>query len=162
MKFPREIVVLASVITDFLSVVFAYVVIIMIILVSGQHVNWFGMFMIPVQLLLMFVFGLGCSLLVSTVTVFIKDVGYILSVVMRLVFWLTPTFFMVNEATGLLEQIVWYNPFTYYVETFHQVLYYGTLPEWWMIGVCVILSATFFILGEAVFNKYQSKFPEVL
>ena len=162
MKFPREIVVLASVITDFLSVVFAYVMIIMIILVSGQHVNWFGMFMIPVQLFLMFVFGLGCSLLVSTVTVFIKDVGYILSVVMRLVFWLTPTFFMVNEATGLLEQIVWYNPFTYYVETFHQVLYYGTLPEWWMIGVCVILSATFFILGEAVFNKYQSKFPEVL
>ena len=36
MKFPREIVVLASVITDFLSVVFAYVVIIMIILVSGS------------------------------------------------------------------------------------------------------------------------------
>ncbi|MBO7205693.1 MAG: ABC transporter permease [Candidatus Methanomethylophilaceae archaeon] len=162
MKFPREIVVLASAITEFISVVFAYVVIIMVILLSGQHVNWYGMFMIPVQLALMFIFGYGCSLLVSTVTVFVKDVGYILSVAMRLVFWLTPTFFLISEATGVLEKIVWYNPFTYFVETFHQVLYYGTLPEWWMLGVCAILAAVFYLLGEAVFNRYQSKLPEVL
>lgn len=162
MKFPREIVVLASVVTEFISVVFAYVIIIMVILLSGQHVNWYGTFMIPLQLMLMFVFGYGCSLLVSTITVFVKDVGYILSVAMRLVFWLTPTFFLVSEATGLLEKIVWFNPFTYFVETFHQVLYYGGLPELWMIGVCVALAATFFMLGEAVFNKFQDKLPEVL
>lgn len=162
MHFPREIVVLASVITDFLTVVFAYVVIIMVILLSGQYVNWWGMLMIPVQLFLMLVFGLGCSLLVSTVTVFIQDVGYILSVMMRLVFWLTPTFFMINEASGLLLQIVWWNPFTYFVETFHQVLYYGGLPEPWMLGVCCILAASFLLLGEAVFNRYQDRFPEVL
>lgn len=162
MHFPREIVVLASVITDFISVVFAYVVIIMVILLSGQYVNWFGMVLIPVQLLLMFVFGLGCSLLVSTVTVFVKDMGYLLSVSMRLVFWLTPTFFMVNEISGLLEQIVWWNPFTYFVEVFHQILYYGVLPDMWMMGISLILAVVFFFVGEMVFNRYQDKFPEVL
>ncbi len=162
MHFPREIVVLASVITDFLSVVFAYVVIIMTILLSGQYVDWIGMAMIPVQLLLMLMFCYGCSLLISTVTVFVKDVGYIMSVAMRLVFYLTPTFFLVDEAGGILETIVWYNPFTYFVEVFHQTLYYGTTPDMHMFGICVILTVVFFFLGESVFNRYQDRLPEVL
>lgn len=162
MKFPREIVVLASVITEFLSVVFAYVFIIMIILLSGQHVDWWGMAMIPAELVLMLIFCIGCSYLVSTVTVFVKDVGYIMSVCMRLVFWITPTFFLVSEAKGLLSQIVWYNPFTYYVETFHEILYYGVFPESYMFLISLVLAIAFYFLGEAVFNKYQSRLPEVL
>ncbi len=162
MNFPREIVVLASVITEFLSVIFAYVFIIMVILSSGQRVDWFGMAMIPVELLIMLVFGYGCSLLVSTVTVFVKDMGYVMSILMRLVIWITPTFFMVSEATGLLHQIVWYNPFTYYVETFHSILYYGVFPDATYLIVSVLLAVVFFFIGEAVFNKYQDKLPEVL
>lgn len=162
MHFPREIVVLASVITEFLGVVFAYVVVITVILLSGQYVNWWGMLAIPFGLLFLFIFGLGCSMIVSTVTVFVKDVGHLMSVLMRLVFWLTPTFFMIDEIKGVLKEIVMYNPFTYYVETFHQVLYYEGLPEGWMVLVCIVLSITFFLIGEALFNKYQDRFPEVL
>ena len=162
MKFPREIVVIASVLTDFLAVVFAYVFIIMVILLSGQYVNWFGMAMIPIGLLLMFFFCVGCSMLVSTVTVFVKDIGYFMSVAMRLVFWITPTFFFVNEAKGLLRAIVWYNPFTYYVEIFHDVLYYGIFPHTLYIAVAVALTAIFMVVGSAVFFHYEKKFPEML
>ncbi len=162
MKIPREIVVIASVLTDFLAVVFAYVFIIMIILLSGQYVNWWGMLMIPVGLLLMFVFCVGCSLLVSTVCVFVKDIGYFMSVAMRLVFWITPTFFFVNEAKGLLKAIVWYNPFTYYVEIFHDVLYYGVFPHTEYILVAVCLTTIFLFLGSAVFFHYEKRFPEML
>ncbi len=162
MNFPREIVVLASVITEFLSVVFAYVFIIMIILLSGQHVNWWGMAMIPIELTLMLIFGIGCSYLVSTVTVFVKDVGYIMSVCMRLVFWITPTFFLISEASGLLGHIVWFNPFTYYIETFHQILYYGVFPDSSLVIVSIALAVAFYFIGEMVFNRYRNRFPEVL
>ena len=162
MKFPREIVVISSVLTDFLSVVFAYVFIIMVILLAGQPVNWLGMAMIPVGLLMMFVFCVGCSYLVSTVTVFVKDIGYLMSVVMRLVFWITPTFFLVSEAKGLLRTIVWYNPFTYYVEMFHDILYYGIFPHAEYIAVSAVLSVGFLLIGSAVFFHYEKRFPEML
>ena len=162
MKFPREIVVLSSVITDFLGVVFAYVFIIMVILLSGQYVNWWGAAMIPVELALMFVFCLGCSFLVSTVTVFVRDLGYFMSVMMRLVFWITPTFFLVSEAKGLLRDIVWFNPFTYYVETFHDILYYGAFPHIEYLTASVLLAAVFFFVGAWVFFRYEKRFPEVL
>jgi ABC-2 type transport system permease protein len=162
MHFPREIVVLASVLTDFLTVVFAYVFIIMVILLSGQYVNWYGTVFLVVELGLMFMFSLGCSFLVSTVTVFVKDIGYFMSVAMRLVFWITPTFFLVSEAKGLLETIVWYNPFTYFVEVFHDILYYGIFPHPNLIVMSAILAVIFFFAGTTVFFHYEKRFPEVL
>ncbi len=162
MKIPREIIVIASVITEFLGVVFAYVAIIIVILMSGQYVNWYGMAMLPVEMLLMFIFSLGCSYLISTITVFIKDVGYLMSILMRLVIWITPTFFLASEAKGLLATIVWYNPFTYYVEVFHDILYYGMFPHAEFLGMSLILAVTFFMIGAFVFFTYEKKFPEVL
>lgn len=162
MNFPREIVVLANVLTDFLGVVFAYICIIIVILLSGQYVNWLGMMMLPVELLLMMLFATGSSFLVSTITVFIKDVGYFMTIAMRLVIWITPTFFLASEAAGLLDLIVWYNPFTYFVEVFHDILYYGTFPHLEFITMSIILSAGMFLIGAAVFFHYEKKFPEVL
>ena len=162
MKFPREIAVIASVLTDFLTVLFAYTVIIMVILLAGQPVNWYGAAILPVELFLMLMFCIGCSFLVSTITVYIKDVGYFMSVAMRLVFWITPTFFLIDEATGLLATMVYYNPFTYFVETFHDILYYGIVPHPLYFGMSVILAFSFFLVGAAVFFHYEKKFPEVL
>ncbi len=162
MRIPRSTVVLSSVITDFIGVIFAYVFIIMVILLSGQHVNWFGMAMLPVELFLMFMFGLGCSLLVSTMTVFVGDIGNALNIAMRLVFWITPTFFLVGEASGLLGAIIWYNPLTYYVETFHQILYYGMFPDTILIVASVVLSAAMLLIGWWAFDRKQARFPEVL
>ncbi len=162
MKIPREIVVLASVITDFLTVVFAYMVIIIVILLSGQYVNWYGMAMLPVELILMLFFSLGCSFLVSTATVYVSDVGYFMSIAMRLVVWITPTFFLASEAKGLLGLIVWYNPFTYFVEVFHDILYYGVFPHPEFVLISAILAVSFFLAGAMVFFHYEKKFPEVL
>ncbi len=162
MKFPREIVVIASVLTDFLPVLFAYTVIIMVILLAGQPVNWYGAAILPVELLLMLIFCIGCSFLVSTVTVYVKDIGYFMSVAMRLVFWITPTFFLIDEATGLLATIVYYNPFTYFVETFHDILYYGIVPHTLYFGMSVVLAISFFLVGAAVFFHYEKRLPEVL
>ncbi len=162
MKIPREIVVYASVLTEFLTVVFAYSIIIIVILASGQYVNWYGMAMLPVELLLMLIFSLGCSFLVSTITVFVSDVGYFMSIAMRLVVWITPTFFFAEEAKGLLGLIVWYNPFTYYVEVFHDILYYGTFPHPEYLLISAILAIVFFLVGSIVFFHYEKRFPEVL
>ena len=162
MKIPREIVVIASALTDFLTVVFAYLVIIIVILASGQYVNWFAAAMLPLALLIMLLFGIGCSFITSTLTVFVKDVGYFLSVFMRLVIWITPTFFLASEAKGLLGLIVWYNPFTYYVEMFHDTLYYGIVPHMEYMLMSVILVVGFFLFGAALFFHYEKKFPEVL
>ena len=159
---PREIVVIASILTDFISVVFAYMVIIIVILMAGQPVNWFGFAMIPVALVLMLIFSLGCAYLVSTITVFVSDVGYFMSVAMRLVVWVTPTFFFLEDAKGLLGIMVKYNPFTYFVEVFHDILYFNVFPHPLYLLICAILAFVTLIIGSWVFFHYEDRFPEVL
>jgi ABC-type polysaccharide/polyol phosphate export permease len=94
--------------------------------------------------------------------VFVKDVGYFMNVFMRLVIWITPTFFLASEAQGLLGTIVWWNPFTYYVETFHDLLYYGIFPHVEYLAMSLILTTVALIIGAWVFFHYEKKLPEVL
>ena len=122
----------------------------------SQHFN------ILLLIFLMLIFSLGCSFLVSTATVFVSDVGYFMSVAMRLAVWVTPTFFFVEDATGLLGVIVRYNPFTYFVEVFHDILYFGVFPHAEYLVMSVILALGTFLVGAYVFFHFERRFPEVL
>lgn len=163
MYLPKEIFVLAETITNFLTLIFSYMFIIIVILASGQPVNWFGMALLPLELILMFLFGIGMSMIMSTISVYVQDVGHIVSVVMRLIIWVTPTFFFMSEVEGkLLGTIAWMNPFTYFVETFHKILYYNTVPDLKLIMVSIFISVVVLIVGKIIFNRYKDNFAEVL
>lgn len=162
MYFPREIAVFANVIAQLLALIFAYLVVIIIILSYGQPVEWFGMGFMFVEIFLMFLFGIGCSMIMSTLTVFVKDIGNLASVCMRLVIWVTPTFFMVSEAKGILETIVWLNPFTYFVEPFHDMLYYKIFPDMYLVGVSAVIAIVTLVVGWIIFGHFKDRFAEVL
>ena len=162
MKFPREISVIADTTMQMLSVVIVYLAVIIVILSYGNPMDWGAALMVPVMLFVLFVFGLGCSFLVSTVCVFLRDVGHFMSIAMRLVIWITPTFFLASEATGLLKVLVWYNPFTYFVEVFHSLIYESTMPDMFQVLICCILAVSMFLIGWAVFEHYKKRLPEVL
>ena len=162
MKFPREIAVIADTVMQLLSVVMVYLIVVIVILSYGEPMNWVGGLMIPVMLFLMFVFGLGCSFLVSTACVFVPDLGNLLGITMRLIIWITPAFFLASEAKGLLATLVWYNPFTYFVEVFHDLFYYTGDADPTQVLICGILAFVTFFVGWAVFEHYKDRLPEVL
>lgn len=162
MSFPREILVFSNVLSQFVTLVFAYLIVIIIILFMGQEVNWVGMAILPFALLIMLFFGFGCCFLVSTATVFVKDIANLASLIMRLVIWITPTFFLVSDATGLLEAIIWWNPFTYFVEIFHQIIYYKMVPELNLVITAICITVVTFVIGRIYFAKMEDRFPEVL
>ncbi len=162
MKFPREIVVIADTVIQLLSVIMVYLVVVIIILSYGDSMNWAGGLMIPVMIFLMFVFGLGCSFLLSTVCVFVPDLGNFMGIVMRLIVWATPACFLASEATGLLATLVWSNPFTYFVEAFQDLFYYtGDVDPTQFLICCILAFGTFFV-GWGVFEHYKNRLPEVL
>ncbi len=162
MKFPKEIVVIADTLVHLLHVVIVYLVVVIIILFAWQPMNWLGALIIPVMVFVLFVFGLGCSFLLSTLCVFFRDLGHFMGIAMRLVIWITPTFFIAEEATGVLRTIVWCNPFTYFVEVFHSLFYYSGIPDPTQVLICCILAVVMFFVGWAVFEHYKDRLPEVL
>jgi ABC-2 type transport system permease protein len=162
MYFPREIVVFAQVISTFITFMIAYVVIIALMLLAGIHISTSAVLFLPLIVVLSVMFATGYMLMLSAITVFIRDVHHFIDAVARLLFFMTPIFYLMSEITGVLEKIIWYNPFTYFIESYHDILYQGAVPEMFQLGVCTVLAVAALIIGMVVFNRLKGKFAEVL
>ena len=162
MYFPREILVLAHVISNFIVMVMGYAVILIIIAVTGYPLDWVPLLLLPAILLLMALFTTGYTLLFSSLTVYARDVQYILSSVSMIFFFMTPMYFLADSVSGMLGNIIWLNPFTYYIEAFHSMVYFGEIPEMKVLLMCIILPLVSMMLGLAVFRRLKRGFAERL
>ena len=161
MYFPREILVFAQSISTFIVMFIGLMVILLVTLFSRSVVSW-SIVLLPLILLILFIFVTGMVFLLSSITVYIRDVQYFLSSVSMVFFFITPMYFETESLHGILNLIVWLNPFTYFVELFHVVLYDGVFPQLSLLVSACIISAIVLLVGVYVFNKLKSGFVERL
>ena len=161
MYFPREIIVLSQVISTFIIMLIGYIIVIIGVAVSGYGMNISVLFLL-VLFILNFVFTLGYTLVFSAATVYIRDIQYFLSSISMAFFFLTPMYFMLDSIEGLFRVIALINPFTYFVESYHQVVYYQCMPDTITTIIVLFLSVISLIVGMLVFRKLRTGFAERL
>lgn len=162
MAFPREIIVLAQVISSFIVMCIAYAIILILMVITGCGFELAPVLLFIPVMFLAAVFATGMVFLLSAVTVYLRDVQHFINAFARVLFWVTPIFYLVGETSGLISKIIWWNPFTYFVESFHDILYCGQVPEFWHLGVCALLALVSFAVGLAVFQKLKGRFADKL
>jgi len=162
MYFPREIVVFAHIISTFITFIMAYLVIMVLMLLAGLHIGVVAILYLPPILLLSVLFATGYTLFFSAITVFVKDVHHFVDAVSRLLLFMTPVFYLTSEVSGVLEKLIWRNPFTYYIESYHDILYRGIAPDLFLLGMCALFAAVALVVGYAVFSKLKGRFAEAL
>lgn len=160
MYFPRSLIPLANVISTFIVALFGYLIIFVAIIISGFSLNPAALLFFPIILVLAFIFALGCILTFSSITVYIRDVQYFLGAISMVFFFLTPMYFLVDTATGILGKIIWLNPLTYYVEMCHDVIYWGRIPDLDIIITSVLISVVALAVGTIVFSRLKHRFAE--
>ena len=110
--------------------------------------------------LMMFIFSFGTILLTSAISVYSRDFEYLITAFARVLFWITPIFYIPDTLTGILSNIIWLNPLTYYVEGLHEIIYWGVLPSTELLVACTLLSVIMLIIGVYVFTKLKDGFAE--
>ena len=162
MYFPREIIVLAQVISTFITFIMAYSIVIVLMLVTGIPLDIRVIPFLPLILSLSIMFAIGFVLILSSLSVFMRDIQHLVSAFSRALFWITPIFYMTADLGGVLAEIIWYNPLTYFITSYHDILYFGVVPGAFQLSVCVILAFATPAIGLLVFTKYKKRFSEVL
>ena len=160
MYFPRSILVLSHIISNLIIMCIGYLIVAVIIVVDDFSVNGLLLLLLPFEIIMMAVFGTGCSLFFSAVTVYWRDVQYILTSITTLLLFVSPVYFMASNVGGLLGEVIWYNPFTYFIEPLHYIIYLGELPPVSITVVQLVLTAFVFVLGTVVFIKLKNGFTE--
>ena len=173
--FPREYIVLATVLSWAVSFLIELAVLCVAFLFFGKVV--FGW--IPVVLALVViqtVLVTGYSLALAALNVYFRDVQHFISIALQVWFYLTPVVYPIfNESKvyipvrlnkfGLdipLRRIYELNPMVHVVTAFRNLLYDGRLPGaasmvYLLMSSCVILA-----LGWAVFRKLEPRMVEEL
>lgn len=128
---------------------------IIIFLISGQS-SWALLF-IPVAYILLFLFSFGIALIISTMTVFFRDMQHVIGIALQALFFLSPILYKTSSLAGKVAWIVKINPISAYIDLFRSPVNLGVLPETSVIVNASILSFLSVIIGLVFFMMQENK-----
>ncbi len=161
MYFPRSILILSEVASSFIVMLIGYVMVFVGMLLIGYDLGP-SLLYLPIVLLLMTVFVTGYVLFLSAVTVYIRDLQYLINSLSMVFFFMTPLYFMMSDVSGILANLIALNPFAYYVQAYQQILYFGTIPDFHIMMMCALMPVISLVIGIVVFRRLRRGFAERL
>ena len=167
--FPREILVLAEVLSQVVNFLIALLVLVPILLLFHiAFTPW--LLLLPVMILIQFIFTLGIAFIVATVNVFYRDVQMIMEVALLAGFFLTPVFYSLDilprsyELFGItwdIWRLVRYlNPMASIIANYRVIVFYGAPPAWDFVFRTFITAIFFLLTGLFIFYRYHTRFSE--
>lgn len=158
--FPTETVLFAIV-----NFFFSLLAVVAVLLFFGMAPSWETL-LTPFLILLLALFTLGISYLVSALAVFFRDVIHLWGVLMTVWFYFTPIFWpyeaLASGGIGWVYTLIQLNPMYHFVACFRQMVTgiplpsdIGVFPE---LGYCAIFAVVTFAVGLFVFKKLEKKF----
>lgn len=165
--FPR----LTMPISNMLSAVIQFVVQMILVffflawfLIRGEiSPNWAGWLLIPVVLLHLGMLGMGCGIIVSSLTTKYRDLAILVDFAVQLWMYATPIVYPLSMlGDGWMRTVLLINPVTAPVEVFrYAVLGQGTI----MPGVLALswgITIAVLMIGIIIFNKVEKTFMDTV
>ena len=157
--YPREIFPLTTLLSEGVNTALSLLVLIPVILFFGIPIT-VQVLLLPVALLLLFLFTYGICLLCSTMNVFFRDMRYIIPFTLRLWFFMTPIFWTLDRFKGedsgpLLDIYMTLNPMAVILSIFRTSLMGHALPGAKYLAACVCWCLVTFTIGYLVFKKAE-------
>lgn len=128
-----------------------------VILITGCVPNIYYIFL-PIIFIFMVIFTMGVGLLISTISVFLRDMFYIYGIIITIWNYITPVFYDISIIPENLQQIFKLNPLYLFINSARSIILYSTMPSISDIILMFGVSIFMFIFGAVVFKKKQDKF----
>ncbi|MBI4893555.1 MAG: ABC transporter permease, partial [Acidobacteria bacterium] len=159
--FPSEIIPVTLFLSSLASHAIAVgVAVIMVRYITGQFSV--TLIVLPVYTLLLGLFAVGISWIVSSLHVFLRDTAQMVIVLLTGWFWATPIFLDESNFPDGAKFLVKYNPLALVVRGYRQRLMTGELPHVGDLLMLAAISLSVFVLGGMVFRHLKRGFADVL
>lgn len=157
---PKEILVIGVVVSNSVEFIISMLICVLMAYWSGVRLSW-TVTLLPLVVLLQLLMVLWVSLFLSCLYVFVRDVAYIYQVFLRILFFITPTFYTASFlGGGPARYIVLFNPLAHLI-SFSRTAIIGGHP--FSLKLFLLFSAANIVLvmaGFKVFKKYEPRFAE--
>ena len=121
------------------------------------HFNVWYLFL-PYIFFCMFLFTVGMGLLLSCLSVFLRDVWHIYGIALTLWNYLTPVFYSIEILPAKLRMLMNFNPMYQFLTAARSIVVYGQRPSFTTLGIFGLIGVGMLAIGSYVFKKKQDKF----
>lgn len=162
--FPREVLTISSVSAKFVNLILSMLVVFGFIAFSKVGFSWL-LILLPYALLVEYAISLGMALLFASITVYLRDMEYVVNVILMAWIWATPIMYSPDNFPEQYQFIVQWlrvNPVTSVMYLYRDILYYHQFPATIDIVLPAAWGVGMLLIGELVFKRLEGDFAEEL
>jgi len=158
--FPREVIPISYVTSTFANMLFSFIIVFLAILVSGVGVNLTALLYLPIIMIIEYILALGLVFIISSATVYFRDLEQIVGVLMMAWIYLTPIMYDVDYIPESWRTLFFMNPMTPIIVVYHDILYNKQIPETLHMLQSGAVSVIILVIGFLIFTKLDKNFAE--
>lgn len=117
---------------------------------------------LPLILVCQFMLTVGLAWIIAGITVFVRDLGQMLGMLLTLWVFLTPIFYPPSSVPAELHWLLDLNPLHAVVNGYRSVILNGTVPGWQPTALLAGSSSAIFLVGYRVFRRMSPAFADVI
>ena len=118
--------------------------------------------LLPLVLLPLAVAALGVCWLLSSLSVFLRDIGQVTGVLATAMLFLSSAIVPVDALPAKYQLVFRLNPLTFIIDQAREVAFWGRMPDWTGLGLYLAGALLFAYAGYTVFQKTRPGFADVL
>lgn len=120
-------------------------------------INWTYL-LLPYIFICFFMFTIGIGLLLSCISVFLRDMFYIYGIILTIWNYLTPVFYSIEILPVKFQGLFKFNPLYQFLTSVRSIVLTGQAPSLLTLLVIGLIGLVTLLIGSVVFKKKQDKF----
>ena len=157
--FPREILPISVVTSAMVNFVISTLIIIAFCFIYGLGLTKYIVFF-PLVMIIQFILQLGIAFILSSATVYFRDLEHFVQIILQVMFYATPIVYGKDDIPQAFSFIIHLNPVAHLINAYRAIFYEQTTPDIKKLCILFIGSVIFCIIGYFIFKKLQKGFAE--
>ncbi|CAM7093307.1 TPA: ABC transporter permease [Escherichia coli] len=153
---PKQIFITASAVSVFIDSLLSTICLFIIAYFFGAKLSLALMFL-PVSFAILFIFAYGLGLIFSVVSVFLRDMQYLIGVILQALYFMTPIIYPVDAVPEQYKWVFAWNPMYYFVDLFRDPIYNNQFPPAYSLQLCALTAIISLLVGLYVFKVNDKK-----
>ena len=160
-RFPRNVLVAASVLNDGIHFLCAIPVLVVFLFLYGSRPSLSWLIGIPLLALGQFMFVYGLALAIASLNLFFRDLERLTTLMVTFLFFLTPIVYSESMIPAKYHALLYFNPAAPLILSWRELFLSGRL-DWSVIAVGYLYATVTFGAGSFIYAKLSWKFAEVV
>lgn len=160
--FPREVLPISYVTSQFINMLLSFIVIFIVLIAARYPLKPTALLCLPIVMIVEYVLALGLTMIMCALTVYLRDLEYVLGILTMAWQFLTPVMYSYDMVPEKVRWVFSLNPMSYVIIAYRDILYYAKVPELENLLSAIVIGIVALVIGWIVFERLQKHFVEEL